>query len=108
MAAVNIGMSEAQRLEFRDVIAGFVGGYHSAMLKIARGNNATDVERRMKSKHRSLFRKLDEQMNGMLTPEQFERYGEYRVRLEAKLTNGDASDSDAYLDWELAPTTSHH
>lgn len=107
MAAVNIGMTEPQRLQFRDLIAEFVQNYRSEMLKIARGHNATNPERRMEKKHHALLDSLDQDMAQLLSVEQLQRYQRYRTQLEALLTRRQPSDSDEYLDWEI-PTPNHH
>lgn len=107
MSAVGIGMTEAQRLQFRDEIAEFIQDYRSAMLKISRGHNATDLERRMEKKHDSLLRELDQDMAGMLTREQFLRYDAYRQRLVLKLTRQGPADDEDYHNWEMPPVIHH-
>ena len=107
MAAVNIGMTEEQRYAFRDLIAEFIQNYRSAMLKITRGHNATDLDRRMEKKHKALLSDLDEEVAVLLSPPQFERYQTYRTLFEAALTRRQSPSSDKYLDLEIPPANHH-
>jgi len=107
MAAVNIGMNEGQRYEFRGLIAEFVQDYRSAMLKIVRGHNATDLDRRMEKKHQSLFTALDKDVAAMLSAQQYARYQTYRSLFEAKLSQRGPVSSDHYLDLEIPPPIHH-
>ena len=93
MAAVNIGMTEDQRPQFRQAVATFVQDYRSSILKIMRSNNVTGWERRIEKKRRFLTNEMDLKMSSFLSLEQMDRYGEYRELMLAKLAQRSATGS---------------
>jgi len=92
MAAVNIGMTEDQRPQFRQTVATFVQDYRSSVLNIMRGNNATHLERKIEKKRQSLTREMDLQMSSFLSLAQMARYETYRELMLTKLTQRDTTD----------------
>ena len=107
MAAVNIGMTEEQRLQFRNVVGQFVDDYSSSMLKIMRGNNATDVERRMKNKGVRLLDGMDADMDEFLSKAQFTRYQLWRELMIAKLTHRAPTQPDELMTLKTGVVTNH-
>jgi len=107
MAAVNIGMTESQRLQFREAVATFIQDYRSGVVRISRGHNATHLERKIEKKFKALVLDLDTSMASLLTWEQLTRYQAYRTLLLARLTDRGTVDPEHYLDWEV-PVITHH
>lgn len=83
-AAVDIGMTDEQLAQFRNHVAEFMDGRMKAFNRLMRGNNVTNMDRKMKSRTKRLKRRMDEQMSELLTEEQYPKYEVYRDLLMSK------------------------
>ena len=84
-ASVEIGMDEEQAALFRASVGRFLDGRMKALNRLLRGNNVTDLERKLKRKTRTLTKQMDEEMAEFLTDEQFPKYEVYRDTLMSHL-----------------------
>ncbi len=84
-AAADIGMTDEQLPQFRAYITEFTQKQLTAYVRLSRSNTMRDAARKMRGKTRTLLRKMDEQMGGMLDEEQYLRYEIYRDLLSSRL-----------------------
>ena len=77
-AAVDIGMSDEQLVQFRANVSEFIEGRIKAFNDLMRRHNVTNIDRKMKSKTNKLRRRMDEQMKELLTEDQYPKYEVYR------------------------------
>lgn len=85
-AAVDIGMDDAQRAEFRGAVTDLARGYMDDIRKVMSGRDQTNLKRKIKSKRNSRMKQLDKAMAKVLTEEQMPRYEVYRDLLEDKMS----------------------
>ncbi|NKC01438.1 MAG: hypothetical protein GKR90_23475 [Pseudomonadales bacterium] len=84
-AAVAIELSEAQKPQFQQAISDLINGQIGATNRLLRGNNVSNLKRRIKSSTNRQFMKMDQSVAEFLSPPQFERYQAYRTILRASL-----------------------
>ena len=84
-AAVAINLTDEQKPLFQSALSDMVDGRVKAMNKLLRGNNVTNMPRKMKSKTNSLLKKMDKAMAKFLTPEQIPAYENYRDTLKSHM-----------------------
>lgn len=85
MAALEIRMSEDQMPQFRESVSTYISDLTAMVLQVSRGNNATGIERKIKSKNNYLVQKMDKRMAEFLSPEQMQKYEVYRDMLLAAM-----------------------
>ena len=61
-AAVDIGMDDAQRAEFRGAVTDLARGYMDDIRKVMSGRDQTNLKRKIKSKRNSRMKQLDKAM----------------------------------------------
>lgn len=98
-AAVNIGLTEAQRPQFRDAITQLAQNQISATNKLLRQNNIADLDRRFTTVINRQFKKMDREMAQFLTPTQLPKYQIYRDTLRAHMTRSTARRGRSSRDW---------
>jgi hypothetical protein len=84
-AAEGIGMVDDQLPQFRVYITEFTQDRLQAYVRLSRSNTLRDANRKIRSKTRTLFKRMDEQMGELLDVEQYARYEIYRDLLNSKL-----------------------
>lgn len=84
-AAIQIGMDDNQRLQFRDAVTTFLEEYQKAVNKLLRAHNVSNLERKIDSKRKALVGDMDESMAQFLSEDQIPRYDAYRDLLLSKL-----------------------
>ncbi len=80
-AAIVIGLSEDQRPLFRGAVSEFLQGFGADVQRLLRANNQTNLPRKIASKRRIRAKAMDEQMQELLSEEQFTAYESYRDKL---------------------------
>ncbi|HIG43722.1 MAG: hypothetical protein ABGY96_20600 [bacterium] len=86
MAALEIRMSEDQIPQFREAVSTYISDLTAMVSQVSRGNNATGIERKIRSKNNHLVQKMDERMAEFLSAEQMQKYEIYRDLLLAAMT----------------------
>lgn len=87
-AAVQMNMTEEQIPLFREALGNLINNQLSATNRVLRGNNVSNLERKLKTATNRQFKKMDKAMLSFLTEEQHENYYAYRKVLKSELTNG--------------------
>ena len=87
-AAVDINMTDEQKPQFQKALTTFVEDRMKMISKLMRGNNVTNMPRKIKSRTNSLLKKMDKNMAKFLTEEQMPAYENYRELLKANLRGG--------------------
>ena len=106
-AALEIGMTEEQRPQFQQAVTNLVNNQLSATNRLLRGNNVSNLERRLKSSTNRQFKKMDKEMAAFLDEGQMERYAVYRdamrnamaewARTRGRSTNASFNNASAAL-----------
>ncbi|MEM7020334.1 MAG: EF-hand domain-containing protein [Pseudomonadota bacterium] len=84
-AALDIGMSEEQQAKFRESVGEYLTGLGDDVRRLLRSNNQSNLERKIASKRRARTKAMNEQMQAMLSPEQYPKYEVYRELLFEKM-----------------------
>ena len=85
MAALEIRMSEDQMPQFRESVSTYISDLTAMVSQVSRANNATGIERKIRSKNNHLVEKMDERMAEFLSAEQMQKYEVYRDMLLAAM-----------------------
>ncbi len=80
-AAVEIGMREDQRSQFREAVSTYLKDLGEMVSKELGRPNAANIKRKIKSRNKKLVKAMDERMALFLSAEQIPRYEVYRERL---------------------------
>ena len=83
-AAIGINMNDAQKHNFNEVVGQYVTDHFAMVQKEAKRESA-DLDQRVKSRDGALARKMDDQMQAVLTPQQMPAYENYRKVLREEL-----------------------
>lgn len=87
-AAVAMKLSEAQKPKFQAAITRFVDDMIAAVAKLKKKTNDTNLyrmQRKAKSKIKSLLKAMDKDVTGFLAEEQLPAYDTYRDALKSNL-----------------------
>ncbi|MEM7099468.1 MAG: hypothetical protein AAF541_14485 [Pseudomonadota bacterium] len=87
-AAIDINMTEEQKPQFQQALTTFVEDRMKMIGKLMRGNNVTNMPRKIKSRTNTLLKKMDKNMAKFLTEEQMPAYENYRNLLKDNLRGG--------------------
>jgi len=84
-AAVAMNLTDEQKPQFQQSLTDFVNGRMAAFKKLMRGNNQTNMPRKMKSRTNKLLKQMDADVASFLTEEQMPAYELYRDTLKSYL-----------------------
>ena len=84
-AAIAIELTDAQQPVFQQAITTFAQERMSALRRLMRGNNQTNIPRKWRSKTRGLLEDMDETMKPVLSEAQWPAYELYRETLKENL-----------------------
>ena len=84
-AAMTIGMSDEQRVQFRESVTVFLESFRDEVERLVR-RGVPNLENAVKRKRNALVRDMDERMAGFLSQDQMPPYETYRDLLLSKLT----------------------
>ena len=84
-AAMTIGMSDDQRVQFRESVTVFLESFRDEVERLVR-RGVPNLENAVKRKRNALVRDMDERMAGFLNQDQMPPYETYRDLLLSKLT----------------------
>lgn len=87
-AAIAINMTDEQKPQFQQALTTFVEARMKMIGKLMRGNNVTNIDRKIKSRTNSLLKKMDKSMAEFLSEEQMPAYQVYRDALKSNLRGG--------------------
>ena len=84
-AAYFIGLDTTQQPQFRAYVTEFLQGYSADVRKLLRGNNVTNLRRKVATKRRNRVNDMNEAMAKILSQEQLTSYEAYRDLLLQKM-----------------------
>ncbi len=113
-AALAMELTDEQKPQFQQAVSDLVNGRGKATAKLLRRNNVTNLERKLKTANNRQFKKMDKNVAGFLSDDQYPRYVVYRDLLKQKMKEAGlrgGSGSDAVVESArtaiLGNTTSH-
>lgn len=87
-ASILIGMTEEQIPQFKETVSHYLSAVNSAVIRVRRGNDQSDIARKIKRKTSKLRKAMDKEMAEFLTATQMPKYIVYRDLLLARMVPG--------------------
>jgi hypothetical protein len=87
-AAGAIELTDEQLPQFRTAVTDLVNNHTVAINKLLRGNNVSNLKRKLKTATNRQFKKMDKSVAGFLSAEQYPKYEQYRKLLKLHMADG--------------------